>query len=343
MKKIIPVLLAFLIIVVFTAGCIAQTQSMQSSKDTNIILQIGNPIMMVNGGEKEIDPGRGTVPVVEKGRTLLPVRAVVEAMGGAVTWEEETQTTVLAKGETIILLTVGSKIAFLNEGRHVLDIEPVVQNGRIMLPIRFIAEGFGYRVSWNGNTQAVTLTPDETMPDENGAANGPDDTNKTDYQESNSIVVYFSQTGTTRALALKIAEITGSDLYEIIPEAPYTTEDLDYSNNNSRANREQNDSLARPGIAGETAGLAKYDTIYLGYPIWWGTNPRIINTFMDRYDLTGKTVMPFCSSHSSGISSSVSAIRKYCPNADVKEGLRGTAQTSGDEIDSWLLENEIKK
>ena len=114
-------------------------------------------MMTVNGAEQEIDPGRGTVPVLESARTLLPVRAVVEAMGGAVAWDEETQTAVLAKNDTIILLTIGSNIAFLNETSHTLDTVPVTINDRTMLPIRFIAEGFGYEVGWDGDTQTVKM------------------------------------------------------------------------------------------------------------------------------------------------------------------------------------------
>lgn len=117
---------------------------------------------------------------------------------------------------------------------------------------------------------------------------------------------------------------------------PYTDDDINYNNNNSRANKEQNDSSVRPEIAGDTIDLSQYDTVYLGYPIWWGTIPRIINTFIDTYDLSGKTIMPFCSSHSTGISGSVSDIKKYCPNSTVKDGLRGTGQTSEAEIRQWI-------
>lgn len=164
-------------------------------------------------------------------------------------------------------------------------------------------------------------------------------TNTPAKETSKSIVVYFSQTGTTRPLALKIAEITNSDIYEIVPEVPYTDEDINYGNNNSRANQEQNDDTARPGIAGDPIDLSGYDTVYLGYPIWWGTMPRIIQTFMDTYDLFGKTIMPFATSHSSGISSSVSAIKRYCPGAEVKEGYRTSGQVNEEEISRWLSNN----
>lgn len=339
MKKILSMLLIFCLMTVFTTGCSAAPQPEENASEPVITLQIGNPMMTVDGTEQEIDPGRGTVPVIENDRTLLPVRAVVEAMGGAVAWDEETQTAVLAKGEAVILLKIGSNVAFINETSHTLDTVPVTINDRTMLPIRFVAEGFGYTVSWDGDTQTVTLTPGAEVQDNTGTTNQPGNTNPSPEETSNSIVVYFSQTGTTRPLALKIAEMTGSDVYEIVPEVPYTDADIDYGNNSSRANREQNDDSARPAIAGEPIDLSGYDTVYLGYPIWWGTIPRIIQTFMDTYDLSGKTIMPFCTSHSSGIGSSVSAIRQYCPNAEVKDGYRGSGQINEDEIKQWLSDN----
>lgn len=127
----------------------------------------------------------------------------------------------------------------------------------------------------------------------------------------------------------------------MVPEVPYTAADLNYSNDNCRANLEMNDESARPAIAGEIENIDQYDTIYLGYPIWWGTMPRIINTFIDTYDLSGKTVMPFCTSGGTGITTSVSELRELCPDADVKDGLRGSSSISGDEIRDWISENGL--
>lgn len=170
MKKIQSMLLVFCMITAFTTGCGAEPQTGSAADNPIITLQIGNPMMTVNGEQREIDPGRGTAPVVENDRTLLPVRAVVEAMGGAVAWDGETQTAVLARGDNILLLAIGSTIAFLNETAHTLDTVPVVINDRTMLPIRFIAEGFGYEVGWDGDTQTVTLTPGETGQAESSTA-----------------------------------------------------------------------------------------------------------------------------------------------------------------------------
>ncbi len=334
MKKTISILLSLIIMTLFTVSCAAQTQA------AVIELQIGNPMMTVDGEELEIDTGRGTAPVIVDGRTLLPVRAVAEAMGGAVEWDAETQTAVLAKGDTIILLMIGSMTAFLNETAYTLDCAPIIQNERTMLPIRFIAENFGYDVQWDGDTQTITLTPTEKS-EEVISANQPTGTDCEPEETTDSIVVYFSQTGTTKPLAEKIAELTGLDIYEITAAEPYTDEDINYNDSGSRANREQNDSSARPAIAGELPDLSEYDTVFLGFPIWWGTNPRIINTFIDSCDLSGKTIMPFCTSHSSGISSAVSAIKAVCPDSDVRDSFRGNGSIDEDEISEWLTENGI--
>lgn len=159
--------------------------------------------------------------------------------------------------------------------------------------------------------------------------------NSEEPQKLKILVAYFSCTGTTKAVAEKIAELTGGDLYEIVPEDPYTSADFNYNNNNCRANREMNDPSARPAIAGDNIDLSAYDTVIIGYPIWWGTMPRIINTFLDTYDLSGKTVLPFCTSGSSGISRSVSDIKSAEPGANVKDGLRASGANDRN-LESWL-------
>lgn len=161
MKKIISLILAFCMIAVFTTGCNAQPVTDTAITGSVITLQIGDPLMTVNGEEMEIDQGRGTVPLIENGRTLLPVRAIAEAMGSTVTWYDETQTVILTKDNNIIRLTIGSNTAFLNEQVNTLDTVPVVINGRTMLPIRFIAKSFGYAVNWDNNSQTITLTLNE--------------------------------------------------------------------------------------------------------------------------------------------------------------------------------------
>ncbi|MGN0502958.1 MAG: flavodoxin [Ruminococcus sp.] len=175
----------------------------------------------------------------------------------------------------------------------------------------------------------------------------PDSSAETSSTESNpvetetkSLVAYFSCTGNTKAVAERIAELTGADLYEIVPAEPYTDEDLNYNNNDCRANREMNDSSARPAIGSDSIDISDYDTVYIGYPIWWGTMPRIINTFLDTYDLSNKTVMPFCTSGGSGVSKSVSDIKAEEPDADIRDGLRASG-SSDSGIDEWLSNNGL--
>ncbi len=149
-------------------------------------------------------------------------------------------------------------------------------------------------------------------------------------------VIYFSCTGNTRTAAERIRDLTGADLIELVPEQPYTSQDLDYNDESCRANQEQKDPAARPRIAGQPLDLSQYGTIYLGYPIWQGTAPRIINTFLDSYDLTGKTIRPFCTSGSSGIETSVADIRAAAPGVDVTAGLR-IADPDGSDVKAWAL------
>ena len=154
--------------------------------------------------------------------------------------------------------------------------------------------------------------------------------------ETRTLVVYFSCTGTTKPLAEYAAEILGADLYEIVAEDPYTEEDLAYYTG-GRADQEQNDPASRPAISGSVENMDSYDTILIGYPIWHGQAPRIINTFLESYDFSGKTMVPFCTSHSSGIGSSATNLHRLCSDsAEWMEGRRFEAGTSRDAIEEWL-------
>ena len=157
-----------------------------------------------------------------------------------------------------------------------------------------------------------------------------------------ALVAYFSCTGATEEVARRIAEATGADLYRIEPQVPYTSEDLNYNRDESRANREMNDPDARPAIAGEPLkGIEEYQVIYLGYPIWWGQAPRIIATFMESYDLSGKTIIPFCTSGSSGIGGSLAGLRDLAPEATVLEGERLNG-ADAKRIAQWLQSLETE-
>lgn len=131
---------------------------------------------------------------------------------------------------------------------------------------------------------------------------------------SDTLVVYFSRTNHTENIANRIVDDIGADRYEIEAAVPYTDDDIDYTQSSCRANQEQNDKTCRPEIADPLDSLDAYDVIYLGYPIWWGEEPRIVDTFLESYDFTGKTVIPFCTSASSGISTSETNIKNLLPN-----------------------------
>ena len=119
--------------------------------------------------------------------------------------------------------------------------------------------------------------------------------------EGSVLVAYFSATGNTEGIARHLQSVLDADLYEIVPEVPYTDEDLNYSNDDCRANQEQNDSAARPAITGALEHPEDYDVVFLGYPIWWGQAPKVIYTFLESCDFGDATIVPFCTSGSSGI------------------------------------------
>lgn len=135
-----------------------------------------------------------------------------------------------------------------------------------------------------------------------------------------TLVVYFSATGTTRSAAKKIKKATGGKLYQIKAADPYTSADLDYSNDNCRANVEQQDGTVRPKVKGKVKNIRKYDVIFVGYPIWWNKEPMIVRTFLESYNLKGKKIVPFCTSGGSGISGSMKGIKAAAKGAKVQKG-----------------------
>ena len=168
---------------------------------------------------------------------------------------------------------------------------------------------------------------------------------KTEEQEADvstkTLVVYFSCTGTTELVAEYITEILGADSYQIVPEDPYTETDLAYYTN-GRADQEQNDPDVRPAISGGVENMDEYDTIILGYPIWHGQAPRIISTFLESYDFSGKTIVPFCTSHSSGIGSSADNLHVLCADSTLwMEGRRFESGTSKEAMEEWLNHTDI--
>lgn len=150
------------------------------------------------------------------------------------------------------------------------------------------------------------------------------------------LVAYFSATGTTEGVAEHIANGLNAELYEIVPEQPYTSADLNWNDNNSRSTIEMNDPKARPAISGSVENMEQYDVVFIGYPIWWYDAPRIVSTFMESYDFSGKTIVPFCTSGGSGIGSSASNLEKLTRNAKWLDGKRLNGSDSQDEVMKWV-------
>ena len=159
-------------------------------------------------------------------------------------------------------------------------------------------------------------------------------------ESSKVLVVIFSRTGHTKPLAEYIAEDLNADLYEIEAKVPYTDDDIQYYTN-CRADREQNDPSARPEIAGELPDVTGYDTVFIGYPIWHGQAPKIIYTFLEGVDLSGKTIIPFCTSHSSPLGTSAENLHPLAPDAAWMEGRRFAIGTTAGEISEWVKSLDI--
>ena len=134
------------------------------------------------------------------------------------------------------------------------------------------------------------------------------------------LIAYFSPSGNTKAMAEKLAKATGADLFEIKPQTPYTRADLDWTNKNSRSSIEMNDKSFRPQIAQLPNSLANYDTIFIGFPIWWYVAPTIINTFLEKYDFTGKKIVLFATSGGSGFGNTIKELQPSAPGAQFVEG-----------------------
>ncbi len=196
-------------------------------------------------------------------------------------------------------------------------------------------------------TPPPTETPisDETLPPSDSETPPPSVTPEPgDTEQGKSLIVYFSCTDTTKKIAEYVQEITGADIYRIEPEVPYTAEDLNYGDASTRATREQNDSSARPAIAGKVENMSRYQNIVIAYPIWWGQAPRIISTFLESYDFSGKTVVPVCTSHSSGIGSSATNLHALTDGSVAwLEGRRFSSTTTKEEVAQWLKDSGIQE
>ena len=150
-----------------------------------------------------------------------------------------------------------------------------------------------------------------------------------------ALVAYFSASGETARLARTIAGVTGGALFEIAPETAYTAADLDWMDKKSRSTLEMNDETSRPAIAGRVEDMAQYDTVFVGFPIWWYQAPRIIETFLESYDFAGKTVVPFATSGGSGMGKTNSVLKPSCGGAKLVEGKVFRKSASKADLAAW--------
>ena len=153
---------------------------------------------------------------------------------------------------------------------------------------------------------------------------------------SRKLVAYFSASGVTAKVAETLSEAIGADLYEIEPEIPYTKADLDWMDKQSRSTIEMNDPVSRPAIKGMRDNMDDYDTVFVGFPIWWYVAPTIINTFLESYDLTGKTIIPFATSGGSGMGKTNEKLQPSCPNSKLIEGKVFKKSASKSELAAWV-------
>lgn len=204
------------------------------------------------------------------------------------------------------------------------------------------------------NTDSEASKPESPSNDRNtdqnanGQGNAADNSDNsqtdsdTDPSEDNStdtvkiLVAYFSATNTTKGVAKTIADSISADLYEIVPEQPYTDDDLNYHNDKSRSTVEMNDPDARPAISGSMENMDRYDIVFIGYPIWWGEAPRILSTFVESYNFSGKTIVPFCTSGGSGVGSSAENLERLTSGATWLSGTRLNGNASHSSVVEWI-------
>ena len=155
---------------------------------------------------------------------------------------------------------------------------------------------------------------------------------------SKKLVAYFSASGVTASLAKNLAAAIDADLFEIEPEVKYTKADLDWTNKKSRSSVEMNDKLSRPAVAKKLGNISEYDEVFVGFPIWWYIAPTIVNTFLEGYDLAGKTIIPFATSGGSGMGETNEYLANSCKGAKLVEGKVLRRNACADELKKWAEE-----
>lgn len=346
-KRLLSLVLALVLCIVGIISVVVWAAN--NTENLSISLQIDNPIMTVNGQQKEIDPGMGTTPVIINDRTLLPIRAVVEEMGGNVEWNNDTQTVTLTYNNDTIRLVIDNTTAYLNDTANTLDTAPTIINDRTMLPIRFIAEGFNFDVDWNETERIVTISkktsePTQTTPSVSGTGNKilvayftVPETDDVDTSARASRVASDGEVlGNVEFIAQTIQEETGADVFtiETVQQYPGTHDEL------LKFAAAEMDKNARPELKTKLDNLDDYDTIFLGFPIWNADLPMPMYTFLEEYDLSGKTIIPFTAHGGSGFAGTINTIKQLEPNATVEtDGFsvsRNSVSEAKNDIILWI-------
>lgn len=351
-----------LILAVMVLGSIAI--SAENTSNTTIVMKIDNPIMIVNNENVNIDEN-GTAPVIANGRTLVPIRAVVESLGGNIEWNNDSRTITIIKGNTTIQLVIDEINAKVNNNNIALDITPVIINERTMLPLRFVAESLGADVEWDSKKRKITIiSKADVTAVETTTETTESSTKITEKSADNkNLIVYFTMPetdgidtvagasrvvvdselyGNMEFMADTINKTVGGDKFEIktIQEYPTIHKPLvDLADDELENN-------VRPELSTHIENLDDYNTIYIGYPIWWGNMPMPLYSFFEEYDFSGKTIIPYSSHGGSGLAGTVRDIKELEPNAEVKDGytisrddIADDAKSVADDFTAWLKSN----
>lgn len=256
-------------------------------------------------------------------------------------YENQDKETAMKKMEAILLIIL-TIISLTACGREKEPVEERISD-TVNIKEPFSGEG----ASTENDSAENTLPEMASEPESNEGTSeaAPENVQAVEEIESESVkeaegtkilVAYFSTTNTTKGVAEQIADSLSANLYEIIPEQPYTDADLDYHDDNSRSTIEMNDSSARPAISGSVEDMEQYDIVFIGYPIWWGEAPRIVSTFVESYDFSGKIIVPFCTSGGSGVGSSAANLEALTDGATWISGTRLNGGSSRETIVDWV-------
>lgn len=201
---------------------------------------------------------------------------------------------------------------------------------------------FSFTACSNNSSNGESST--NSAPASTQSANESSDNDTNSSSNSKTLVVYYSATGSTKAVAETIADTSGADLFEITPVDPYTSDDLNWTDDNSRVSVEHNDESKRdvPLIKTTPDNWADYDTVFIGYPIWWGIAAWPVNNFVKGNDFSGKTVIPFCTSTSSGLGQSGNLLADMAGTGDWQDGERFSSSASSSNVESWVNGLDLK-